>query len=63
MELSDILSLAERVKNALPQNLNEANTKTSLIMPLLQAMGYDVFDHNEVALEYTSEYGTKNQKR
>lgn len=63
MELSDILSLAERVRNALPQNLNEANTKTSLIMPLLQAMGYDVFDHNEVALEYTSEYGTKKGEK
>lgn len=63
MELSDILSIAERVKSALPQNLNEANTKSSLIMPFLQAMGYDVFDHNEVALEYTSEFGTKKGEK
>lgn len=63
MEISDIVSLSERVKNALPTGLNEANTKASLVMPFLQAMGYDVFDHNEVANEYTSEFGTKKGEK
>lgn len=63
MELSQIQALAERVKAALNEQLNEANTKSSLIMPFLQAMGYDVFDHNEVAQEYVSEFGTKKGEK
>ena len=63
MDISQILSMAERVKAAIPENLNEANTKTSLIFPFLQAMGYDVFDHNEVAQEYTAEWGTKKGEK
>lgn len=63
MELSQILALADRVKSAIPEKLNEANTKTSLVLPFLQAMGYDVFDHNEVAQEYTSEWGTKKGEK
>lgn len=63
MELSDILSLAERIKNAQTQSINEANTKASLVMPFLQAMGYDVFDHTEVAQEYTSEFGSKKGEK
>ncbi len=63
MEMSHIQALAERILSAQTETLNEANTKTSLIMPFLQAMGYDVFDHNEVAQEYTSEWGTKKARR
>ena len=63
MELSQIQALAERVKAALNEQLNEANTKSSLIMPFLQAMGYDVFDHSEVAQEYVSEFGTKKGEK
>lgn len=63
MELSDILALAERIKNAQAQSINEANTKASLVMPFLQAMGYDIFDHTEVAQEYTSEFGSKKGEK
>lgn len=63
MELSQILALADRVKSAIPECLNEANTKTSLVLPFLQSMGYDVFDHNEVAQEYTAEWGTKKGEK
>ena len=63
MEILQIQSLAERIRNAKNERLNEANTKSSLIMPFLQAMGYDVFNHNEVAQEYTSEFGTKKGEK
>ena len=63
MELSQIQALAERVREALKEGLNEANTKTSLVLPFLNALGYDVFNHNEVALEYTSEWGTKKGEK
>lgn len=63
MELSQILALSARVKSATSECLNEANTKTSLILPFLQAMGYDVFDHTEVAQEYTAEWGIKKGEK
>lgn len=63
MELSQIQALSERVLSSQSESLNEANTKTSLILPFLQAMGYDVFDHNEVAQEYTAEWGTKKGEK
>ncbi len=63
MELSQIQALAERVRESLKEGLNEANTKTSLVMPFLNALGYDVFNHKEVALEYTSEWGTKKGEK
>lgn len=63
MELSQILALSARVKSAASECLNEANTKASLILPFLQAMGYDVFDHNEVAQEYTAEWGIKKGEK
>lgn len=63
MELSQLVTLADRVRSAIPECLNEANTKTSLVLPFLQAMGYDVFDHNEVAQEYTAEWGTKKGEK
>ena len=63
MEMSHIVSIAARVEQALGQHMNEAMTKTSLIMPFIQAMGYDVFDHTEVAAEYTSDFGTKRGEK
>lgn len=63
MELSQIQALSERILSSKCERLNEANTKTSLILPFLQAMGYDVFDHNEVAQEYTAEWGTKKGEK
>lgn len=63
MEMSDILSLAGRVEKALGQRMNEAMTKTALVMPFLQSLGYDVFNQNEVAAEYTSDYGTKKGEK
>lgn len=63
MELSQIQAIAERVKSAKDEGLNEANTKTSLVLPFLSALGYDVFDHTEVALEYTADWGTKKGEK
>lgn len=37
MELSQIQSLSERVLSAQSKSLNEANIKTSLVLPFLQA--------------------------
>lgn len=63
MDMSDIVSLAARIEQVSNTSLNEAVTKTSLVMPFLQAMGYDVFNNNEVAPEYTSDFGTKRGEK
>lgn len=63
MEMSDIMALSERVKCALNNRLNEANTRPSLIRPFLHALGYEVFNHNEVANEYTTDFGTNREKK
>jgi len=59
MDITTIKSISERIANVGNEKLNEAMTKNTLVLPFLQALGYDVFDHNEVAPEYTSDYGTK----
>ena len=63
MDISQIRDLAETVKQAKAENFNEAMTKTTLVMPFLRALGYDVFNHKEVAAEYTSDFGTKKGEK
>jgi hypothetical protein len=42
---------------------NEEATKTALILPFLQALGYDVFNPTVIMPEYTSDIGTKNGEK
>lgn len=63
MDISQIRDLAETVKQARAEKLNEAMTKTALVMPFLRALGYDVFNHKEVAAEYTADFGTKKGEK
>lgn len=64
MDFKDqIKMLAERVVK-LKENLQtEEATKTALIMPFLQALGYDVFDPTEVIPEYTCDLGIKKGEK
>jgi hypothetical protein len=39
--------------------LTEEATKGTLIAPFIQALGYDVFDPEEVAREFTADVGIK----
>ena len=41
----------------------EAATKNSLIMPFIQALGYDVSDPQEVVPEFTADVGTKQGEK
>ena len=43
--------------------LTEEAAKTALIMPFLQALGYDVFNPSEVVPEYTADVGTKKGEK
>ena len=41
----------------------EEASKQALVLPFIQAMGYDIFDHAEVIPEYTADHGTKQGEK
>lgn len=43
--------------------LTEEAAKTALVMPFLQALGYDVFNPGEVVPEFTADIGTKKGEK
>lgn len=64
MDFKDsIKQISERIEK-LKENLQtEEATKNALIMPFLQAMGYDVFNPLEIMPEYTCDIGTKKGEK
>ena len=59
-QIKQLSDRAEKLKDSLQ---TEEATKNALIMPFLQAMGYDVFNPLEVMPEFTCDIGTKKEKR
>lgn len=41
----------------------EEATKQALVLPLLQTLGYDVFDPEQVVPEFTADYGLRNAEK
>jgi len=58
-----IEALAARSKSAERQAMTEEATKTSVIMPFIQALGFDVFNLEEVVPEFTADIGTKKGEK
>lgn len=64
MDLEARLSeLSKRVHEHREILLTEEAAKTALVMPFLQALGYDVFNPSEVVPEYTCDVGTKKGEK
>lgn len=64
MELIESLTqLSNRLSTLLPNIQTEEATKNALIMPLLQYLGYDVFNPLEVIPEHISDIGTKKGEK
>lgn len=64
MDFIDVIKqLSERVEKLRDNLLTEEATKNALIMPFLQAMGYDVFNPLEVMPEFTCDIGTKKGEK
>lgn len=64
MGLSDNLRQhVARVSQQLAYVRNEDQTKTSLILPFIRLLGYDVFDASEVLPEYSADFGTKSGEK
>ncbi|WP_062204504.1 type I restriction endonuclease [Aureimonas sp. AU12] len=56
-------ALSERIKNHSSAMLTEEAVKTSVVLPFLNALGYDVFDPAEVIPEFTADaVGKKGEK-
>lgn len=64
MDFKDqIKQLGDRVARLKESIQTEEATKTALVLPFLQCLGYDVFDPLEVVPEYISDIGTKKGEK
>lgn len=64
MDFKDVIKqLSERVEKLKDNLQTEEATKNALIMPMLQALGYDVFNPMEVMPEYVCDIGTKKGEK
>ena len=54
---------AARVKHWESETPTEEATKTSLILPFIQMLGYDIFDPAEVVPEFTADIGIKRGEK
>lgn len=63
----DLIDQLRAISNRIPKMRDhlktEEATKTALIMPFIQALGYDVFDPSEVIPEFTADVGTKKGEK
>ena len=64
MELETRLEiLADKVKQHAEVLATEEAAKTALVLPFIQALGYDVFNPEEVIPEFTCDVGTKKHEK
>lgn len=61
--VESLTKIAERVPGIKDRLDTEEATKTALIMPFLQALGYDIFDPAEVVPEFTADVGIKRGEK
>lgn len=55
--------LSSRITNTKDMIQTEEATKTSMVMPLIQILGYNVFDPMEVTPEFVADVGTKKGEK
>lgn len=58
-----IEALSKRSKTAEQHALTEEATKTSVILPFIQALGFDVFNLDEVTPEFIADVGLKKGEK
>ena len=64
MDFSEkITQFSKRVETIKDNLLTEEATKTSIILPFFQILGYDVFNPLEFIPEYTADTGTKKGEK
>ncbi len=55
--------LSDRITQNISKTNTEEATKTAFILPLIQFLGYDIFNPSEVIPEYISDFGTKKGEK
>lgn len=60
---TEVASLAKRSLAASQQAMTEEATKTSVIMPFIRALGFDIFNLDEVTPEFIADVGTKKGEK
>jgi len=58
-----ISALAEKIPSLIDHLGTEEATKNALIMPFISALGYDVFNPQEVVPEFVADHGTKKGEK
>lgn len=61
--VEQIRGLAKRVETLMPSIGTEEATKTAIVMPFFQILGYDVFNPNEFNPEFTADVGIKKGEK
>jgi hypothetical protein len=59
----NLRALSEKAQDVKDDLTTEEATKTSLVMPFINALGYNVFDHREVEPEFVADVGTKKGEK
>ncbi len=64
MDFADELrQFARKIETLSPHIKTEEAAKTSLVLPFIQLLGYDIFDPTEVVPEFTADVGTKKGEK
>ncbi len=58
---NQIQKLSDRIEKNKDSVSTEEATKTSFILPLLNILGFDIFDPNVVIPEFTADIGKKKR--
>lgn len=61
--IDEIKSLASRIPTLKESICTEEATKNALVMPMINILGYNVFDPTEVIPEFTADHGTKKGEK
>lgn len=61
--LDKVRDLVKRATSASQQALTEEATKTAVVMPFIQTLGFDVFSLDEVVPEFVADVGTKKGEK
>jgi hypothetical protein len=61
--IDQLMSLAGRIPSQLEHLHTEEATKTALVMPFINILGFNIFDPTEVVPEYTADVGTKKGEK
>jgi len=64
MDLKDkLLEISTRIPRQLEHISTEEATKNALILPFIQALGYNIFDPSEVTPELNADIGIKKGEK